>query len=87
MPQLDGFQSSKWVISFIWHIDRTLKDTTNPDQSGPESNGNEGILHIPQSSKAEASPSNGLVSYLGHLLKGYYPSAEIQWVYSTVPAN
>ena len=29
-------------------IDRTLSSATNPGQSGPGSDGNEGVLHIPQ---------------------------------------
>ena len=41
----------------IWTTDRTLSGATTPDQSGPGSNGNEGILHISQSSKTEAPPS------------------------------
>ena len=36
--------------------------------SGPGSIGNEGILHIPQSSRA--SPSDGLVLYTGDSLEG-----------------
>ena len=32
------------------------------------SNGNEGIIQTPQSSRIGASPSDGLVSYLGHSL-------------------
>ena len=40
-------------------------------------------LHIPQSSRTGALPSDGLMSYLGHLLGEYYPSAEMQLVYST----
>ena len=40
---------------------------TIPGQSGPGSNGNEGVLCIPQSSSITGtSPSNCLVSYLGH---------------------
>ena len=31
----------------IWPLDRTLSDATTPGQSVPESNGNEGVLHIP----------------------------------------
>ena len=38
------------------------------DQSGPGSNGNEGVLHIPLISKAGVSPSDGLMSYLRHSL-------------------
>ena len=37
--------------SCIWLIDRNLSDATTSGQSGYGSNGNEEILHIPQSSK------------------------------------
>ena len=57
-------------------------------QSGPGSDGNEGVLHIPQSSSIAGSlPSDFLVSYPGHSLEGSYPSAEKQSVYSTAPAD
>ena len=57
--------------SFIWPIDRTLSGATTPGQSGPGSNGNERVLHISQSSSiTEASPSDCLMSYPGHLLVG-----------------
>ena len=36
-------------------------------QSGPESNGNEEVLHIPQNSRMGASPSDGLMLYPGHM--------------------
>ena len=39
----------------------TLKGTTTPGQCGPGSKGNEGALHIPQSSRNGVSPSGGLV--------------------------
>ena len=61
-----------------------------PGQSGPGSNGNEGVLRIPQGpSITGTSPSDCLVSYPGHSLGrgGSYPSAEVQSVYSTAPAN
>ena len=51
------------------------------------SNGNENVFHIPQSSRAEFLPSDSLASYPGHMLGESYPSAEIQPVYSTTPAN
>ena len=55
--------------SSIRPIDRTLSGATTPDQSGPGSEGNEGVLRIPQSSSITgASASDGLVSYPGHLL-------------------
>ena len=53
-----------------------------------ESNGNEGVLRIPQSSsKTGTSPSDCLVSYPGHSWGGSYPSAEKQSMYSTAPAD
>ena len=35
-------------------------DTTTPNQSGQGSNDNEGLLHIPQSSRTGASPSDAV---------------------------
>ena len=63
-----------------------LSDATTSDQSGPGSDGNEGVLCIPQrSSITGTSSSDCLVSYWGHSLRwGSYPSAEKQPVYSTV---
>ena len=60
---------------------------TIPGQSGPGSNGNEGILHITQSTRIEALPSNGLVLYPGHLFGVSYSSAEMQSAYSTAPPS
>ena len=37
-------------FSSIWPIDRTLSGATTPGQSGPGSDGNEGVLRIPQNS-------------------------------------
>ena len=56
---------------------------------GSGSNGNEGVLRIPQSSNtAGTSPTDCLVSYTGHSLGGgSYPSAEVQSVYSTAPTD
>ena len=66
-----------------------LSGATTPGKSGPGSNGNEGVVRIPQSSSiAGTSPSDCLVSYPGHSLGGgSYPSAEVQSVYSTAPAD
>ena len=48
-----------------------LSSATTTGQSGPGSDGNEGVLHIPQSSSiAGTSPSDSLVSYAGHSLVG-----------------
>ena len=66
-----------------------MSGATTPGQSGPGSNGNKGVLRIPQSSSITGtSPSDCLVSYPGHSLGGgSYPSAEIQSAYSTAPAD
>ena len=73
----------------IGPIDRTLSGATTPGQSGPGSDSNEGVLCIPQSfCITGTSPLDCLVSYLGHSLgEGFYPSAEMQLIYSTAPAN
>ena len=73
----------------IWPTDRTLSGATTLGQSRPGSNSNEEVLHIPQISKARASPWDGLMSYPGHLLVWgeSYPSAEMQLVHPTAPAD
>ena len=69
-------------------IDRVLSGATIPSQSGPGCNDNEGVLHILKSSSITgASPSDCLVSYLGHSLRRSYASAEEQSVYSTALAD
>ena len=71
----------------IGPLDRTLSGTTIPGQSGPGSDGYEGVLRIPQSSSITgASPSDCLESYPEHS-PGSYPSAEIQSVYSSAPSD
>ena len=45
------------------------KSTTTPGQSGSGSSVIEGVLHIPQSPRTEATPSEGLVSYPRHSSK------------------
>ena len=73
----------------IWPIDRTLSGATTPGWNEPESNGNEGILHILLSSSIiRASPSDCLVSHPGHSLgRGAYSSAEMQSVHSRAPTG
>ena len=57
------------VKNCIWPIDRTISGATTPGQRGFGSDGNEGILHIPQTSNfTVASPSDCLGSYPGHSL-------------------
>ena len=67
------FQEIQFCISthfsFIWPRDKTLSGATTLGQSGPGSDGNEGVIHISQSSSITgASPPDYLVSYSGHSL-------------------
>ena len=55
--------------------------TTTSGQRGPGSNGNEGVLRIPQSSCITIC----LRSYPRHSLRESYSSAEMQLMYSTPP--
>ena len=56
--------------SSIWPIDRTLSEASTLGQSGPESDSNEWVLCIHQSSRyTGVLPSDCLVSYPGHLLE------------------
>ena len=68
-------------FSSIRPIDRALSGSTTLDQSGPGSDGNEGVLHTPQSSTL-MEPHNQIVYC--HLqdtrLLGSYTSAELQSV-------
>ena len=45
--QLNGSKYKKWLNFSIWPIDGILTDTNTPGQSGPWSNYNERVLHIP----------------------------------------
>ena len=79
--------SKSTKFSSIWPIDRTLSGATTPDQSGPGSDCNEGVLNIPQSSSITGtSPSDCLVSYQDTHW-GVLSSAEVQSVYSTAIAD
>ena len=71
--------------SFIWPIDKNLSGATSPGQSDSESNDNEGVLHILQSSSTTGtSPSDCLISYQDTLWGGgSYLTVEMQSVYST----
>ena len=75
--------------SSSWPIDSIQSDVTTPDQSRPGSDGNEEVLHIPQNSSITgASPPGCLVSYQGHLSGvEFYPSAEMQLIYSTASVD
>ena len=63
--------------SSIWPMGKTLSGATTPGLSGPGSNGNERVLHIPQSSRTGASPSDaghslGVESYLSDTVGVFY---------------
>ena len=46
----------EWFLNrSIWSLNGTLSDMTPLGQSGPGSNGNEGIFHTPQISRTGAS--------------------------------
>ena len=74
--------------SSIWSIDRALSGATTPCQNGPGSNGNEGVLPVPQiSSFTGTSPADCFMSYPERSLEGSYSSAKMQSVYSAAPAD
>ena len=82
------FALSLNVKKFYITYDRTQSVATTPGQSGPGSNGNEGVLRIPQSLSITGTLStDSLVFYPGHSLVVSYPSADMQSVYSTAPAD
>ena len=93
MSKIVLFQTIQFSISTefssIWSIDRTLSGTTTLGLSGPGSDGNEGVLRIPQSSSITGtSPSDCLVSYQDtRWREGSYFFAKMQSVYSTAPAK
>ena len=65
-------------FSSIWSIDTVLSGAATPGQSGPGSDGKEGVLHIPQSSSSTGtSLSDCLVSYQDTRWEESYPSAEL----------
>ena len=65
----------KDTVSSIWSIDRIQSTATTPDQSGPGSDGNKGVLCIPQNSSISGgSLSDFLILYPGHLFGESYPS-------------
>ena len=92
---LHGSKYGKWLDSSIWLIDGTLTVSTSLGQSRLGSNSNEGafytgsngneeVLHIPQSSQTGASPLAGLVLCPGHSLVGSCPSVQVQITYSII---
>ena len=75
-------------FSSIQPIDSALSGATTTGQNGPGSDGNEGVLRIPQSSSITGSlPLDCLVSYIGTHDGVSYSFAEVQSVYSKAPVN
>ena len=77
------------LFSSIWPIGRILSHANTLGQSELGSNGNEGVLHIPQSSSITGTlTSDCLVSYPGHsLVEGSYFFDMKHLVYFTAPAD
>ena len=74
---------SRNIEQFYWPIDRTLSGATTPGLSGHGSYDIEGVFDILQSSSI-----TGLFSVIsGHSLREFYLFAEMQSVYSAVPAD
>ena len=69
---------------FIWPIEKTLLGATSSGKSELGSDSYDGVLRIPQSSSITGvSPSDCLVSYLGHLLEGSLNP--LQWCSWCIP--
>ena len=76
------FSLAQVQFSSIWRIDRTLSGATTPGQSRTESDGNEKVLRILQSTSITGtSPLFSVISRT--LVVEGYPSAVVQSVYST----
>ena len=75
-----GEKGSVISVQAVRHDDYDLIHRWDPirvGQDGPESNGNQGLLHFSQISRTGSSPSEGLVSYPGHTLVEVLPA--LQW--------
>ena len=86
------FQVIQFCISTFFSslssIDRTLSVATSPGQSEPGNDVNEGVLIISQSCCITGTlPSECLVSYQDTRCGVFYPSTEMQSLYSTTPAR
>ena len=86
----------KWLNISIGPIPGALSDATTPGQSGPGSNVNEEVIHIPQSSNTEAPVFDRVyyhtqnISFIGHYHVQPLPvrvnqRVMVMKVYSTFP--
>ena len=73
----------------VWPIDKTQSGATTLRQSRPGSDGNGGVLRIPQSSSiTAASLSDCLITYIDTRWRVFfYSSAEMQSVYFIATAD
>ena len=80
--------SHLFAHSSIWPIDRTLSDATTPDQIESGRNRNEGVHHIPQSSRSWVSPSDTAYCHIqGSRGRRSYPTVKMQSAYYTAPTD
>ena len=85
---LNHFKDGKWLNGSFWPIDGTQTDTTTLPQSGPGSHDNEGVLHIPQSSKTGVSRLDAVSCNTQDIHWGGASStAEIQSMYPIASLN
>ena len=70
----------------IRSINGVLKSTTTPGQSEPGSNGHEGIFHVHQSFRTEASQLDGCVISRTLIGRGFTNLAEMQLIHLTALA-
>ena len=75
------------TVCSIWALHRILLVVTAPGIVDLEVIAIKGYSTFPQISKSRASSSGGLVSYPGHSLEIFFPSVQMQSVYSTAPVN
>ena len=77
--------------SSIWPIDKTLSDAATPGQSRHRSNGNEGVLSIPQIASITGASLSDFFCHTQYSRwrggGGSYTSEEMQTMYSTAPAD
>ena len=86
------FQTILFSVSHLFvhslNVKQFLSGAATSGLSGPESNGNEGVLRISQNSRITGvSPSDCLMSFSDTSWRGSYLSAEMPLVYSPSLAN
>ena len=54
-------------------MNESVRDTTIPGKGGPESNGNESVIYIPQSTRTLVSPSDAILCHM-HDMSSIWPT-------------